>query len=222
MRKRVCLWTVIVLLVVGLAVVVAACGGNSAGNSSTTLGSAGVSSTAAGETTTTAASGGTTTTAAGGGTTTTAAGGGTTTTSAGGSTTTTEEETTTTVAQTTDTADHSAELRSFYPSTESFNNSNWATLNAAPASHLGAAVDVTGQPSNVAVDPDSRYLTWTLTVTGTGGEQMTALCRTNVTIDRSLLTAGTPVEVKGLVVGVQAADAGGGPIIYAESVQKAS
>ena len=201
MRKSVCLWTVILFLVVGMAVAVSACGGSTVASSSTTLGAAGESSTATtGETTTTVTSEETTTSV-----------------SETGSTTTTTE-----AAPTTDTADHAAELRAQYPSTESFGNSNWTTLDAAPGSYLGAAVDVKGQPANVTVDPDSRYLTWQLTVSGTGGEQMTALCRTNITVDRSLLSGGSPVEVKGLVVAAQGSDAGGGPIIYVESIQKAA
>jgi hypothetical protein len=202
MRKSVCLWTLILFLAVGMAVAVSACGGSTAASSSTTLGSTSESSTAAtGETTTTVTSEQTTTSV-----------------SAPGDTTTTTTE----AAQTTDTADHAAEVRAQYPSTESFDNSNWTTLNAAPGSHLGAAVDVKGQPAKATVDPDSKYLTWQLTVSGTGGEQMTALCRTNVTVDRSLLSGGSPVEVKGLVVAAQGSDAGGGPIIYVESVQKAA
>ncbi len=51
---------------------------------------------------------------------------------------------------------------------------------------------------------------------------MKVLCRTNVAIDRTLLSGGGAVEVKGLVVGAQASDAGGGAIIYVESVQKAA
>jgi uncharacterized cupredoxin-like copper-binding protein len=205
MRKTILLSAALVLLVAGLGVAVVACGSSTATSSSTTLGTA-TSVTAAGETTTSATAAGDTTTMA-----------------AGDTTSTTAEVTTTTeAAQTTDTVDHAADIKAQYPSTESFDISTWATVNAAPASHLGAAADITGQPSKVTVDPDSKYLTWTLTITGTTGQSMTVLCRTNVTIDRTLLSGGGAVEVKGLVVGSQAADAGSGAIIYVESVQKAA
>jgi hypothetical protein len=201
-----------------MAVALVACGGGTATSSSTTVTTSIETTTAAGATTT--ASGETTTTAVG--ETTTTATGSTTATSAGETTTSGEATTTTEPARTTDTSDHSAEFRTQYPSTESFNNSAWATLNPNPSSHLGAAVDVTGVPSKVAVDPDSLYLTWQLTVSSTTGASMTALCRTNVNVDRSLLSAGGTVEVKGLVVGAQASSAGGGPIIYVETVTKAA
>ncbi len=69
-------------------------------------------------------------------------------------TSTTEVATTSTTeaAPTADTSDHTAELRAHYQSSESFNNSNWATLSAAPASHLGAAVDVKGLPATPSSD----------------------------------------------------------------------
>ncbi len=88
-------------------------------------------------------------------------------------TSTTEVATTTTTeaAPTADTSDHTA-AKSHYQSTESFDNSNWATLAADPASHLGAAIDVKGLPAEVTVDPDSKYLTWQLTVTGSAGGQI--------------------------------------------------
>jgi hypothetical protein len=215
MRKTVFLSTVILLLILGLALSVSACGGGTT-ESSTTVSTAGGSSTTA--------TGESTTTVTGNQTTTSASGGETTTSSSEGETTTTSEEVTTTTeaTPTSDTTDHSAELRQQYPSTESFDNSNWATLSAAPASHLGAAVDIKGLAADTKVDPDSRYLTWELTVTGAGSQPMRALCRTNVTIDRSVLSGASAVEVKGLVVGVQDASAGGGPIIYVSSVQKAS
>ena len=214
MRRTVCLSTMILFLMVSMAVAVLACGGSTGASSSTTL------STASESTTTTA--GETTTTVTGSETTTSVSETGDTTSSSDTTTTSEAETTTTEAAPTTDTADHAAEVRAQYPSAESFDNSNWATVNAAPGSHLGAAVDVKGQPTNVTVDPGSRYLTWQLTVSGTGGQQTTTLCRTNVTVDRSLLSGGSAVEVKGLVVGAQGSDAGGGPIIYVESVQKAA
>jgi hypothetical protein len=198
MRKNACLLTLFLLLMVGLAAAIFACGGSSSASSSTTA-------TTVSETTTSAAATQDTTSSTEAGTTTTAA----------------SDTTTTELAPTTDTADHAADFRAQYPSTESFDNTTWATLSAAAASHLGATVDVKGQPSKLAVDQDSLYLTWELTVTGASGQQATVLCRTNVTVDRTLLTGSSAVEVKGIVVDAQAADAGGGPIIYVESVQKA-
>jgi hypothetical protein len=218
MRRTIFLSTVSVLLLVAMAVALVACGGGTTTSSSTPATTASETTTAAGATTT--ASGGTATTTAG--ETTTTATGSTTATSAGGTTTSSEATTTTEAARTTDTSDHSAEFRAQYPSTESFNNSTWATLNSNPSSHLGAAADVTGVPSKVTVDPDSLYLTWQLTISSTTGTSMTALCRTNVNVDRTLLSAGGTVEVKGLVVGAQAATAGGGPIIYVQTVTKAA
>jgi hypothetical protein len=206
MRKNLILLTVMILMTVGVAGTVFACGGDSDGDASTTVSegttiAAETTSTIAAETTTTAAED-------------------TTTVSEDTTTTVAEETTTTEAAQTTDTADHAAEFREVFPSNESFGNSTWATLNAAPSSHLGATVDVTGMPSGVTVDPDSRYLTWQLTVTGSD-QSATVLCRTNVTLDRTLLSGESTVRVKGIVVGAQAADVGGGPIIYVESVAKA-
>ena len=210
MRKFVVLSAVGLLLIAVLAATVVACGGGSSTSSSTTASLAGSTTTASGETTTTAAAGETTTTVAGA----------TATTVAGDTTTTVAEETTTTeAARTTDTADHSADFKAQYPSTESFDNTTWATLAANPASHLGAAVDIKGTAASVTVDPDSKYLTWKFTVTGTSG---TVVCRTNLNVDRTLLAGGGTVEVKGIVVGAQAADAGGGPIIYVQGVQTAS
>jgi hypothetical protein len=209
MRKFVVLSALGLLLIAVLAATVVACGGGSSTSSSTTASLAGSTTTAAGATTT-AAAGETTTTVAGG----------TATTVAGDTTTTVAAETTTTeAARTTDTADHSSDFKAQYPSTESFDNTTWATLAANPASHLGAAVDVKGTSAKVTVDPDSKYLTWNFTVTGASG---TVLCRTNLNVDRTLLAGGGTVEVKGIVVGAQAADAGGGPIIYVQSVQTAS
>lgn len=130
---------------------------------------------------------------------------------------------TTTVTATSDTANHAADYRAQHPSTESFTNSNWATLDHAPASHLGAAVDVigrlTGEPT---IDPDTRYLTWHLSIPAAGGTELQALCRTNVNLDRNLLSAGGWVEVRGVAVGAQAADASSGAAIYVETVQAAT
>lgn len=211
---------VILLLVVAVALVATL--GNSGGSSvasasSTTLGSVAETSTTA---TTTAAESSTTAT-------TTAAGSGTTgtTTASGSSTTTTAGApvSTTTVTATSDTANHAADYRAQHPSTESFTNSNWATLDHAPASHLGAAVDVigrlTGEPT---IDPDTRYLTWHLSIPAAGGTELQALCRTNVNLDRNLLSAGGWVEVRGVAVGAQAADASSGAAIYVETVQAAT
>ncbi len=206
MRKFVVLSALGLLLIAVLAAAVVACGGGSSTSSSTTT-SLAASTTTVGETTTVV--GGTDTTVAGE----------TTTTVAGETTTTVGETTTTEAARTTDTADHSADFKAQYPSTESFDNTTWATLAANPSSHLGAAVDVKGTSTSVTVDPDSKYLTWNFTVTGASGA---ALCRTNLNVDRTLLSGGGTVEVKGIVVGAQAADAGGGPIIYVQSVQTAS
>jgi hypothetical protein len=214
MRKsssRLCLSAIVVILIVAVALIsTLACGsGGSGTSSSTTVGSS------AETTTTTAAGDETTTTTAGD------ASGGTTTSvdETASATSSTEETTTTEAALTSDTADHAADLRAQYPSTESFTNSNWATLAGAPASHLGAAVDIIGQPSGDTVDPDSKYLTWQLSVESSAAK---TLCRTNVGVDRSLLSGGGWVEVHGIVVGAQDSDAGGGPIIYVESIQKAA
>jgi hypothetical protein len=194
---------VVVLIVAAISITAVACGGSTA--STTTVSSAA-------ETTTTAGAGETTTTAVGDTTTSVDAGASTTSSS--------EAETTTTeAALTTDTADHSADFRAQYPSTESFTSTNWATLAAAPASHLGAAVDIVGQASGDTVNPDSKYLTWQLAVPATSAK---ALCRTNIGVDRSLLSGGGWVEVRGIVVGAQSADAGGGPIIYVQSILKAA
>jgi hypothetical protein len=204
MRKIIVISAVGLLLIAVLAATLVACGGGSSTTSSTVGLLPGSGTTAPAETTTTAATGETTTTVA-------------------GETTTSSEETTTTeAARTTDTADHANDFKSHYPSSESFNDSTWASLASSPASHLGAAVDVKGTAGNVTVDPDSRYLTWELTVTDAAGAQTKALCRTNLNVDRTLLTAGGAVEVKGIVVGAQDFNAGGGPIIYVESITKAS
>jgi hypothetical protein len=215
MRKsssKLCFLAIVVILIVAVALIsTLACGsGDSGTSSSTTIGSSAET---------------TTTTVAGDETTTTVAGnaGGETTTSVDEtvSTTSSTEETTTTTeaALTTDTADHTADFRAQYPSTESFTDSTWATLAGAPASHIGAAVDVMGQPSGDTVDPDSKYLTWQLSVPSAAAK---TLCRTNVGVDRSLLSGGGWVEVRGIVVGAQDSDAGGGPIIYVQSIQKAA
>ena len=211
MRKsslKLLLLAITVVLIAAVALVSAACGGGS-GVSSTTVSSAA-------DTTTAAATGDTTTTVAG-----TTGGETTTSVDAGASTTSSSEaETTTTeAALTTDKTDHSADFRAQYPSTESFSSANWATLAAAPASHLGASVDIIGQASGDIVDPDSKYLTWQLAVPASTAK---ALCRTNIAVDRSLLPGGGWVEVRGIVVGAQSADAGGGPIIYVQSIQKAA
>jgi hypothetical protein len=208
------LWlsTIVVILMVAIALIsTLACGNGNGGTSTSTVGSSESSATTTvGQdltTTTTSAS------QTGGETTTSVDQGASTTSSTEVATTTTE------AAPTTDTADHAAEFRTQYPSTESFTNSNWATLAAAPASHLGAAIDLVGQPSGATVDPDSKYLTWQLSVTAAGAK---VLCRTNVGVDRNLLSANSWVEVRGIVVGAQGSDAGGGPIIYVESIQKAA
>jgi hypothetical protein len=195
MRKTAYLSTLTILLIFSLAALVAACGGTS-GTSSTTV--------------TTAAQSPTTST-------------GETTTTAGGETTTsvTETPTTTEAARTTDTANHASDIKAAYPSTESFNNSTWATVESDPGAHLGAAADLKGTASNVSVDPDSRYLNWDLTLTGTTNAGTQVLCRTNIPVDRSLLSAGGPVEVKGIVVGHGAFGGTGGAIIYVETVQAA-
>jgi hypothetical protein len=200
MRKTILLSAVIALLLVGVMVAVAACGGGTTTSSSTTATSSGDTTTTAVDDTATTAVDDTTSTAA-------------------GDTTTTSEETTTTTeaARTTDTSDHAADFRAQYPSSESFDNSTWATVNSNPSSHLGAAADVKGTASKVTVDPDSKYLTWQLSVNGS-----TVLCRTNLNVDRTLLSGGGTVEVKGIVVGAQEADAGGGAIVYVQSVSKAS
>ncbi len=220
MRKSVYLVAAAVLSAAVLAAAVAACGGDSTAGATTTLETGGTTTAVPGTTTT----GAETTTSAVDESSTSPSDAGDTTTSVAEDTTSTSEETTTTTeaARTTDTADHAADFRAQYPSSESFTNSTWMIVDAAPGSHLGAAVDVTGQPTNVTVDPDSRYLTWELTIAGPGGEQMKALCRTNVDIDRSLLSGGSTVEVRGIIVGAQSSDAGGGAIIYVESLQKAA
>ena len=203
---------IVVVLIVAVAVIPALACGNGSAASSTTLSSAAETTTAAGAGETTTVVGDTDTTAVGDTTTSVDASASTTSSS--------EAETTTTEAtMTTDTADHSADFRAQYPSTESFTSANWATLAAAPAGHLGAAVDIVGQASGDTVDPDSKYLTWQLAVPATSAK---ALCRTNIKVDRSLLSGGGWVEVRGIVVGAQSADAGGGPIIYVQSILKAS
>ena len=217
-----CLSAAIVLLVVAVALVAAL--GNSGGSpvanaSSTTLGPAAESSSAA--TTTSSESGTTATTATAESSTTE------TTTASGSSTTTTTTGTpassTTTVTATSDTADHAAEYRAQHPSTESFTNSNWATLDQAPASHLGAAVDVVGRLSGVpAIDPGTGYLTWHLSIPAAGGAELQALCRTNVNLDRNLLSTGGWVEVRGIAVGAQTSGASGGVAVYVETVQSAT
>ncbi len=212
---------VIVLLIVAVALVATL--GNSgessvANASSTTLGSVAETSTTA---TTTAAESSTTAT-------TTAAGSSTTgtTTASGSSTTTTTgapQSSTTTATATSDTADHAADYRAQHPSTESFTNSNWATLDQAPASHLGAAVDVIGRlTGGPTIDSDTGYLTWHLSIPAAGGTELQALCRTNVNLDRNLLSAGGWVEVRGVAVGAQAADASNGAAIYVETVLPAT
>ena len=135
--------------------------------------------------------------------------------------TTAPAESSTTVATATkDTADHAADYRTQHPSTESFTNSNWATLDQAPGSHLGAAVDVTGQVTgNPTIDPDTGYLTWNLTIPAAGGAQLQALCRTNVNLDRTILSAGSWVEVSGIAVGTQATTGTGGTTLYVETVK---
>lgn len=201
---------VIVLLIVAVALVATL--GNSgessvANASSTTLGSVAETSTTA---TTTAAESSTTAT----------------TTASGSSTTTTTgapQSSTTTATATSDTADHAADYRAQHPSTESFTNSNWATLDQAPASHLGAAVDVIGRlTGGPTIDSDTGYLTWHLSIPAAGGTELQALCRTNVNLDRNLLSAGGWVEVRGVAVGAQAADASNGAAIYVETVLPAT
>ena len=209
---------VIVLLVVAVALVATLgnSGGSSVANaSSTTLGSVAETSTTA---TTTASTTATTTESESSTTgTTTAAGSSTTTTTAA------PVSSTTTVTVTSDTTDHAADYRAQHPSTESFTNSNWATLDQAPASHLGAAVDVIGQLTGApTVDPDTRYLTWHLSIPVAGGTELQALCRTNVSLDQNLLSAGAWVEVRGIAVGAQASSASSGAAIYVESIQSAT
>ena len=190
---------VVVLLIVAVALVATLgnSGGSSVANaSSTTLGSVAETSTTA------------------------------TTTAAGSSTTTTTApavSSTTTVTATSDTVDHAADYRAQHPSTESFTNSNWATLDQAPASHLGAAVDVIGRlTGGSTIDPDTRYLTWHLSIPAAGGTELQALCRTNVNLDRNLLSTGGWVEVRGIAVGAQASGASSGAAIYVETVQSAT
>ena len=130
------------------------------------------------------------------------------------------ESSTTVATATKDTADHAGDYRTQHPSTESFTNSNWATLDQAPGSHLGAAVDVTGQVTgNPTIDPDTGYLTWNLTIPAAGGAQLQALCRTNVNLDRTILSAGSWVEVSGIAVGTQATTGTGGTTLYVETVK---
>jgi hypothetical protein len=127
---------------------------------------------------------------------------------------------TTVASATKDTADHAADYRAQHPSTESFTNSNWTTLDQAPGSHLGAAVDVTGQVTgNPTIDPDSGYLTWNLTIPAAGGAQLQALCRTNVNLDQTILSSGSWVEVSGIAVGTQATTGTGGTTVYVETVK---
>jgi len=135
--------------------------------------------------------------------------------------TTAPAESSTTVATATkDTADHAADYRTQHPSTESFTNSNWATLDQAPGSHLGAAADVTGQVTgSPTIDPDSGYLTWNLTIPAAGGAQLQALCRTNVNLDQTILSSGSWVEVSGIAVGTQATTGTGGTTVYVETVK---
>ena len=208
MRKsslKLFLSAIVLVLVVAVAVIPALACGSGTSASSTTVSSAAD----------------TTTTVGAGDTTTTAAGDTTTSVDPNASTTTTAvvETTTTEAALTADTADHSADFKAQYPSTESFTSANWATLAGAPASHLGAAVDIIGQASGDTVNPDSKYLTWQLAVPTVSAN---ALCRTNIGVDRSLLSGGGWVEVRGIVVGAQDSAAGGGPIIYVQSIQKAA
>ena len=212
---------VVVLLIV--AVVLVATLGRSGGSpvvsaSSTTLAPAAETSTTA--TTTAAASSTTTTTSA-------TASSTTATTSATGSTTTATTSaagsSTTTATATSDTADHAADYRAQHPSTESFANSNWATLDQAPASHLGAAVDIIGRlTGGPTIDSNTGYLTWPLSIPAAGGTELQALCRTNVNLDRSLLSAGGWVEVRGIAVGAEASGASSGAAIYVETVQSAT
>jgi hypothetical protein len=216
-----CLSAVIVLLIVAVALV-ATLGNNKGGAvasaSSTTLGSVAETSTTA--TTTAAASSTTVTTATAESSTTE------TTTASGSSTTTTTgapASSTTTVTATSDTADHAADYRAQHPSTESFTNSNWATLNQAPDSHLGAAVDVIGRLSGgPTIDSDTGYLTWHLSIPAAGGTELQALCRTNVNLDRNLLSTGGWVEVRGIAVGAQTSGASGGVAVYVETVKSAT
>jgi uncharacterized protein (DUF736 family) len=197
---------VVVLLIV--AVVLVATLANRNGSPATAASTTTLSTVAQSETTTT-------TSAAGAGTTTTAAG------TAGTTTTVTAAESTTTVTATSDTADHAPDYRAQHPSTELFTNANWATLDVAPGSYLGAAVDVVGQPANVAIDPGTGYLTWHLSIPSATGSQMQALCRTNVNVNRNLLSGGGWVEVRGVAVGP--APAGSiGAVIYVETISPAT
>jgi hypothetical protein len=206
----VCLSAVTVLLIVAVILVATLVPGSKssvASASSTTLGPAAESSTT--ETTTADQTSATATTAAD---------------QAGTTTTSAAAESSSTVATATvDTADHAAEYRSQYPSTESFTNSNWATLDQAPGSHLGATVDVIGRPTGeVTINPSTGYLTWLLSVPAAGGKEMRVLCRTNVNVDRNLLSGGGWVEVRGIAVGTQAAGASTGAIAYVETVGPAT
>ena len=78
---------------------------------------------------------------------------------------------------------------------------------------------LTGAPT---VDPDTRYLAWHLSIPVAGGTELQALCRTNVILDRNLLSAGAWVEVRGVAVGAQASDASNGAAVYVETVQAAT
>ena len=224
---RLVIWglsAVIVFLIVAVVLVATLANGTEspAAAASTTL-----STVAQSETTTTIGAAATTTTAAGAaGSTTTVTGtaGATTTTvagTAGATTTTTAPESTTTVTATSDTADHAADYRAQHPSTDSFTNANWATLDAAPGSYLGAAVDVVGQPADVALDPNTGYLTWHLSIPSATGGQMQATCRTNVNVNRDLLSGGGWVEVRGVAVG-PAPTGSTGAVIYVETISSAT
>jgi hypothetical protein len=204
-----CLSAIIVILIVAVVLVATLANRNAspvASASSTTLGS--VAQT--GTTTTTAAAASSTTGA------TTAA------TSSTTGTTAAAASSTTVATATADTADHAADFRAQYPSTESFTNSNWATLDQAPGSHLGAAVDVIGQVTgNSAIDPNTGYLTWHLSVPAAGGKELQVLCRTNVSLDRNMLSAGGWVEVRGIAVGAATAGSSGATI-YVETAKSAT
>jgi hypothetical protein len=205
-----CLSAITVILIVVVVVVGTRSTGNEspvANASSTTLGPVAETSTTA-----TTAADQTSTTA------TTAADQASTT-----STSTTTGSSTTVAIPTADTADHAADIRAQYPSTELFTNSNWATLDQAPASHLGAAVDVIGQiTGDSAIDANTGYLTWHLSIPAAGGNELQVLCRTNVNLDRSLLSAGGWVEVRGVAVGAQPPAGTTGAAVYVETVQPAT
>ena len=51
---------------------------------------------------------------------------------------------------------------------------------------------------------------------------MQALCRTNINVDRNLLSGGGWVEVRGVAVGAQAAGASSGATVYVETVTQAT